>query len=136
MLLFTFLFSLFSTSFKPIQPDSFVMVNEIVLNGHHKTKESIILRELDFKIGDTLFINDVNKRLEINRRKIVNTNLFVSVDIHHQVTENGQLNIQIHLQEQWFLLGYPVFLLADRNFSEWWDRVILAFRVTIFSIKP
>ncbi|MEA5260063.1 BamA/TamA family outer membrane protein [Arcicella aquatica] len=122
MLLFTFLFSLLSTSFKPIQADSIVVVNEIVLNGHHKTKESIIFRELDFKIGDTLFINDVNKRLEINRRKIVNTNLFISVEIHHQITENGQLNIQIQLQEQWFLLGYPVFLLADRNFSEWWDR--------------
>lgn len=121
MLLFTLLFSVINFGLNPIQTDSSVIVNEIILVGNHKTNESIILRELDFRIGDTLLNNNLNKRLELNRRKIMNTNLFVKVDLQ-TTSSNGQLQIQINLQEQWFILGYPVFQLADRNFSEWWSR--------------
>jgi len=133
MLLFTFLFSLINPHLKPIQVDSFVVVNEIILHGNHKTKENIILRELDFKIGDTLLKNQLSKRLELNRRKIINTNLFVSAEIQTEISNEGQLKMMINLQEQWFILGYPVFQLADRNFSEWWSRGY-DFRRTIYGI--
>lgn len=123
MLLFTLFFSLVNPNFKPTQIDSFVVVNEIVVQGNYKTKENIILRELDFKVGDTLTGSQLSKRLELNRRKIVNTNLFVTTEIQSKkVANSNQLNVLILLQEQWFILGYPVFQLADRNFSEWWSR--------------
>jgi outer membrane protein assembly factor BamA len=122
MLLFTFLLSLLNISSQVLLADTFVVVKEIKIHGNDKTKETIILRELDFTFGDTLDIRGLNERLDLNRRKIMNTNLFVNVEVKSQYETENQLSIHIHLQEQWFILGYPLFVLADRNFSEWWSR--------------
>lgn len=106
-------------------PDSVgaVVVREIRLNGNRRTRERIILRELDFRPGDTLQTADLPQRLELNRRKVFNTNLFVTVGAKISYLNAGEIDVEFDLREQWYILGYPVFQLADRNFNEWWyDR--------------
>jgi outer membrane protein assembly factor BamA len=115
---FCFIFSILNF-FSPT--DSTIIVQEIHIVGNQKTKENIILRELDFAVSDTLQTEDLTKRLELNRRKIFNTNLFNSVEIKSEI-KNNYLIINIIVQEQWYLLGYPVFDIADRNLNEWWQR--------------
>ncbi len=70
----------------------------------------------------------VQESLEIDRRKIINTNLFVTVDLltkpdQDSVSGNIRTDIKVVVKERWYFIVLPVFQLADRNFNEWWyDR--------------
>ncbi len=122
MLLIAILFNLLSFSNSNYK-DSSLTVKKIIIDGNYRTKEGIIRRELDFKEGDTLQASSLKKRLEINRRKIFNTSLFNFVEIKHQEDSSShKVSITIQVQEQWYIFGYPVMDIADRNFSDWWQR--------------
>jgi outer membrane protein assembly factor BamA len=122
MLLFTFLFSLFSQNPQPQTVDSVLIIKQITIVGNQRTKESIILRELDIAIGDSIKSDEIEKRLDLNRRKLVNTNLFVTIELKSTKVSDNQVVIDIKLLEQWYVLGYPVFQIVDRNYAEWWQR--------------
>ncbi|MCU7375765.1 hypothetical protein PEC18_34350 [Paucibacter sp. O1-1] len=63
----------------------------------------------------------MKEKLEIDRRKVVNTNLFVTVDLLTQPNiDSVRTDIRIVVKERWYLIAVPVFQLADRNFNEWW----------------
>ncbi|NBW04204.1 MAG: hypothetical protein EBR87_10955, partial [Cytophagia bacterium] len=89
---------------------------------NEKTKNQILHRELDFKPGDSVAINSLEARLEYNRRKLMNTNLFIWVKADLNQLPNGHLKISFEFLEQWYILGYPIFQLADRNLNDWWSR--------------
>ncbi len=114
-----------------------VVVRQVQIIGNFRTKERIIRREMDVKGGDTLTVFQLDSLLEYDRRKILNTNLFLSVELKKKVVvDTTQLpfytadakwmggltmvDIEVVLKEQWYLLAFPVFELADRNFNEWW----------------
>ena len=101
-----------------------VIIGDISIEGNHKTRSGIILRELAIKSGDTLDGSSFKETLEIDRRKIVNTNLFVTVDLLTQSNADSvRTDIKVVVKERWYFLVFPVFQLADRNFNEWWyDR--------------
>lgn len=99
-----------------------VPIDSIHFKGNERTKRSILTRELDFKVGDVLDLNEVDQKLELSRRKLMNTNLFIWVRSEYHLSPAGKLIIHFDLLEQWYLLGYPVFQLADRNLNEWWAR--------------
>ena len=122
MLLLAFLFTLFVHHPQSQSADSVIVIKQINISGNKKTKESIILRELDLVVGDSIKKEDLEKRLDLNRRKIINTNLFVTVEVKLTQIIDNQVVIDIKLQEQWFLLGYPIFQIIDRNYAEWWQR--------------
>jgi outer membrane protein assembly factor BamA len=99
-----------------------IQISSISFKGNDKTKLSILERELDIFVNDSLSINDIEKRLEFNRRKLMNTNLFIWVKVDYYQTSNGTLDISFEFLEQWYILAYPVFQLAERNLTEWWTR--------------
>jgi outer membrane protein assembly factor BamA len=103
---------------------SAVIIGNISIEGNHKTRSSIILREMAVRTGDTLAAASLNDLLEIDRRKIINTNLFVTVDMVPQLNPDSvRTDIKVQIKERWYLIALPVFQLADRNFNEWWyDR--------------
>jgi outer membrane protein assembly factor BamA len=133
MLLFTFLFSLFTQNQSIKSADSVLVIQQINIVGNQKTKENIIIRELDFAVGDSLKKEDLATRIDLNRRKLINTNLFITVDINAIQNTEKQLIINIKLLEQWYILGYPVFQIADRNYAEWFQRGA-DFRRTTFGV--
>lgn len=114
-----------------------VVVRQVQIIGNFRTKERIIRREMDVKGGDTLTVFQLDSLLEYDRRKILNTNLFLSVELKKKVVVDTtqlpfytadakwmggltMIDIEVVLKEQWYLLAFPVFELADRNFNEWW----------------
>lgn len=98
-----------------------VVIGEVKVEGNHRTHTGIILREMAVKSGDTLDIRILPEKLEIDRRKIVNTNLFVTVDLLSAINEDSiRTDILIVVKERWYFIALPVFQLADRNFNEWW----------------
>jgi outer membrane protein assembly factor BamA len=107
-----------------VNPDtsaaSYVILNHIIIEGNIKTKEQIILRELDVSAGDTLHTKQAETVLLRNRNKIFNTHLFVTVDLSVQKINNGAAYLLVKVTERWYIFPMIIFELADRNFNEWW----------------
>lgn len=97
-------------------------VDSIVFKGNERTKVSILKRELDFQEGDSLQLDQVEKHLEVNRRKLMNTNLFIWTKFDYHLSKSGGLIIQFEFLEQFYTLIFPIFSLADRNLSDWINR--------------
>lgn len=98
-----------------------VVVGDIVVEGNHRTRTSIIMREMAIRKGDTLSAEALKEKLEIDRRKVINTNLFITVDLLTRANpDSARTDIRIVVKERWYLIIVPVFQLADRNFNEWW----------------
>ncbi|MFD2574452.1 BamA/TamA family outer membrane protein [Spirosoma soli] len=106
-----------------------IVIQSVTLKGNDRTRDRIILREMTLHVGDTVRLTDLPSRIAWDQRNINNTNLFVTVDVATALTtptdstELARLDLTIVMKERWYLIAYPVFDLADRNFNEWWyDR--------------
>jgi outer membrane protein assembly factor BamA len=100
------------------------VIGNILIEGNRRTKEYIIRRELGIHVGDTLSSYRLSDELEIDRRKLLNTNLFVTVDMLTVLQEDSaHVQVKVVVKERFYVMPIPVFQLADRNFNEWWyDR--------------
>ncbi|UYZ61849.1 POTRA domain-containing protein [Hymenobacter weizhouensis] len=96
-------------------------VGAIVLVGNAVTKESVLRAELDLHEGDTLAAAAVARRLEVNRRRLFNLQLFHQV-LLQATCRAGELTILFSVQERWYTFPIPIFTLADRNYRSWLDR--------------
>ena len=98
---------------------NFLYVENISIAGNKKTKESIVLRELSFLKGVLIPKKDLAIQLKQSRQQLMNTTLFVDVQIIPTTTDST-ISIQINLKERWYLFPLPYFRLIDRNFNQWW----------------
>ena len=96
-------------------------VGTIVFAGNSITKTRILRAELDFQEGDTLVLADLPARLETNRRRLFNLQLFHAVVAQAICGEKGLL-IVFGVQERWYTFPVPILSLADRNLRAWLDR--------------
>jgi outer membrane protein assembly factor BamA len=96
-------------------------VTTILFAGNEVTKERILRAELDFREGDSLTLADLKARLEINRRRLFNLQLFHSVLVQ-ATCRDGQLVLVFAMQERWYTFPVPILSLADRNFRSWLNR--------------
>lgn len=126
LLLSLLAFNPFSAAQTSVPPDTTsetgLIVSHIIVEGNHKTKEPIILRELDIAIGDTIFSAQSAELLIRNRNKIFNTNLFVSVDVQLRPIDAQHAYMFIIVAERWYIFPMVIVGLADRNFNEWWTE--------------
>ncbi|GAA3947343.1 hypothetical protein GCM10022406_31400 [Hymenobacter algoricola] len=112
-------------------PDSLVRVQcpgyaalrvaTVLFVGNDVTKERILRAELDFREGDTIAAAALPTRLEANRRRLFNLQLFHQV-LTEAVCRNGEITVLFSVQERWYTFPVPIFSLADRNFRSWLDR--------------
>ncbi len=96
-------------------------IASIAFVGNRKTKERVLRAELDFTEGETVTAGGLEKRLEQNRLRLFNLQLFLWVR-YETVCQNGRLTIIFEVQERWYLFPVPIFSLADRNFNAWWEK--------------
>lgn len=97
-----------------------VQIDKIFIIGHKKTKEHIIRRELSLKDGLELPRELLETYVDADRRKLMNTRLFLSVDINIIELSAEKVDIIIRVSERLYFFPVPIFNLADRNFTEWW----------------
>lgn len=107
------IFTLVSCHLSAQSSDSFFVVKSIRTTGLVKTKEYIVLRELTFKVGDT--IQNWTYHKEQSRKQLINLFLFNEVKI-----ERVGSDIIINATERWYIWPIPVLDYADRNFNQWW----------------
>lgn len=95
----------------------------IKISGNKRTRPEIILRELDFKEGDTIPLSELAERIERNKLKLMNTGLFLQANIWYDGWEGASNNVSLHVGvlEGMFVVPFPILELADRNFNVWWE---------------
>ena len=95
----------------------YIIINNLEISGNKKTKSDLILREMDFKVNDTIHIASVSERFEKNEKLLMNTGLFNLVKINiKNWNENAQsIDLTIEVVESWYIFPLPIFNLADRN---------------------
>jgi outer membrane protein assembly factor BamA len=112
---------------KPVLKDTtgkgeFLTVNRIFITGNRITRDRIILRELSLKPGDVIYSEDLQKILDLDKRKLLNTRLFNTVEIRTLELEPLKIDVIVDLNERWYTFPAPIIDLADRNFNDWWQN--------------
>lgn len=104
------------------QTEEYCYIGAIGIQGARHTREAVILREIHVRVGDTISLVQLPNLLETSRQLLINTGLFTSVHIYYKNWEarTGRVELQIEVNEGWYLYPVPVFDLADRNFNVWW----------------
>ena len=94
-----------------IQPDEekFV-VDTIKISGNEITEDFIILRELTFKVGDTVSTSI----LKFNSERIFSLRLFNNVDVY-PVKVDDKTIVQIDVKEAWYIYPIPFLRRADHH---------------------
>lgn len=127
----------FYDSVKRIYPDSLTKlpVASISINGNKKTKTYLILREVQFKTGDSLSVENMSIVLEQARRQVYNLNLFSEVSITPSLVASDKIAVVITVREKWYLYPTPQFQLVDRNFNDWLKTYNADFSRVVFGVK-
>ncbi len=117
-------------------------IDRIFIVGNKKTKQKIILRELDFNEDETISSHNLIRRIKRNEDNISNTRLFLSVNISFILIENNNVDVIIRVTERWYIFPIPVFELADRNFHDWWvnqdhdlKRIELGLKLYLYNVR-
>lgn len=95
-------------------------IGRIYILGNRKTKEKIILRELNIESGEKYYKEELEEILKKDHDKIYNTRLFNYVKIHLLENDLNQVDVVIEVSERWYFFPQLRFDLNDRNFSDWW----------------
>ncbi len=98
----------------------FQTIGEVQVQGNKKTKAYIILREIPFKKGDKIAADDLEKLLVQAKQQVMNTLLFVDVNVYVAAKRGNVLIINVEVKERWYFFPLPYFKLVDRNFNQWW----------------
>ena len=122
-LLACFIFPILIFSQAPSGPSAFITIDKIYIEGNKLTKTDIILRELDFVVGDTILLSSLTYRLKENEYNVMNTGLFTSATISFKDWEgvSNKVGLNIEVKEDWYIFPFPIVELADRNFNVWWE---------------
>jgi outer membrane protein assembly factor BamA len=110
-------------------------VNRIFITGNRITRERIVLRELSLKSGDVVYSSELDGILDLDRKKLLNTRLFNTVEIRTMELEPSKIDLIIDLNERWYTFPAPIFELADRNFNEWWQNYDHDFRRINYGLR-
>lgn len=102
-----------------IDSSSKLHISAILVNGNRKTKTYIILRELQFKTGDSIPAATLFEQLQQSRALVYNTSLFSEVEIVPAMISATEIVIKITVLEKLYIYPIPQFRLVDRNLNEW-----------------
>ncbi len=94
-----------------------LMIEEISIKGNKKTNDKIILRELTFRLEDTISVAELNDNITQSIQNLNNTLLFNFVYINHNYKSNGNLQVEVVVEERWYFWPFPIFEHSHRNLS-------------------
>ena len=98
------------------------IIRNIIIVGNRKTKGSVILREIPFKEGDHIQLQQLVKKFEDARRQLMNTTLFHEVVVALKSFDGYYVDVLVDVKERWYIFPVPYFKVVDRNsISGWWS---------------
>lgn len=106
-----------------LQKNDSICISEITINGNKRTQNQIILRELEFSVGDSFLASEFDIILKKSKENLINTSLFNFIDIAQDIDSNStMLKIQVNLIERWYILPYFAIKSAEENINSWWGQ--------------
>lgn len=103
--------------------NDFIVIQAIDIEGNKQTKSSIVLRELDFGIGDTLSLHNLENRFDFNEKRLGGLDLFAAVDLElKSVDPDQQATIAVQIKENLMWIVYPNVDFADNDLNVWAQR--------------
>ncbi|MDR0836448.1 MAG: hypothetical protein LBN11_07725 [Tannerella sp.] len=121
-------------------------ISDIRISGNKKTKDFTILRELPFRNGDVISLNELIQKVEVAKEHLDNTSLFNYVFINYfpdttdlELSACTPVIIHINVEERWYIWPQVRLKLEDRNLSSWlkesdWDRITLGWGARIYNV--
>lgn len=100
--------------------NALVVISDIIVTGFKKTKPYIIQREIPFKKGEYILRSDFETKLGLCKQQLMNTTLFVDVDVKPVKLDSSHVFIVVDVRERWYLFPVPYFRIVSRNFNTWW----------------
>jgi len=100
--------------------NTLITISDIIITGFKKTRPYIIQREVPFKKGDHFLYSNLQERLGLCKQQLMNTTLFVDVDVKPVALDSNHIYILINVKERWYLFPIPYFKIVSRNFNTWW----------------
>jgi outer membrane protein assembly factor BamA len=97
-----------------------VIIADIYITGNKKTKSYIIEREIPFRIGMAMLRDDLPAKMELARQQLMNTSLFIDVEVKLDRQVEDLVFITVAVKERWYFFPLPYFKIVARNFNEWW----------------
>jgi outer membrane protein assembly factor BamA len=101
--------------------DTTFVIDNIHISGNKHTKSKIILREIELKKGDTVYLHQLLHKIKKSRQNLINRSLFNTVDITPKRHDFNKVDLFVEVTERWYIWPVPIFTYADRNFSVWWE---------------
>ncbi|MDX9769402.1 MAG: POTRA domain-containing protein [Tenuifilaceae bacterium] len=96
--------------------ENILVVRSINITGNTITNEKIILRELPFRLGDTLSIYDLSGYANQSKENLNNTLLFNFITISYNISDKS-VEWDIDVEERWYIWPFPILEFEDRNLS-------------------
>ena len=110
---------------KAVSTDTLVVIDRIEMVGNKVTIDKILLREIPFRVGDTLTLDEFNKTSIQSQENLMNTSLFnFAILTPVQQNTNGKIihyTVTVSVTERWYIWPLPILELAERNFNAWWE---------------
>ena len=108
--------------------DDKLVINEIQIQGNTVTHEKVILRELVFAEGDTVYKMDLLPSIQRSKDNLLNLALFNFVIFKVNHLGENRIDMIIDVIERWYIWPVPILEYADRNFSTFiknkdWDKI-------------
>ncbi len=87
-------------------------VDKIEITGNETTKDYIILRELNFSIGDSV----TQAQLDFNSERVFSLGIFRKVEL--KINNKNEINIlEISVKESWYIYPLPYLKLRENSFK-------------------
>jgi outer membrane protein assembly factor BamA len=99
-----------------------IKISAIEITGNKKTRAYVILRELPYKVGDSISRDSLVILNTIAQQQLVNTALFLEVNVNESELDSTNVTINVQLKERWYFFPLPYFRWVDRNFNQWWNE--------------
>ncbi len=114
---------IFAQDVQPIPLDTLgkKLVTEFLFEGNKLTQERIILREITFATGDSLYWSNLKAGMSQSKNNLMNTRLFNTVEMEAIQINDHEVIVLITMQERWYLYPVPILEIAQTNFNTWWE---------------
>lgn len=83
-----------------------VTISGIFISGNKKTRPYIIQREIPFLKGEIVAAHDLKDKLSLCKQRLMNTALFVDVDIKPRIIDSSHIAVGIIVKERWYLFPF------------------------------
>ncbi len=104
--------------------DDKLIIHDILISGNKVTHEPVILRELVFSAGDTVFKMQLLPALQMSRDNLLKLAIFNFVHLNVKHLGNNHIDVTIEVTERWYIWPVPILEYAGRNFNAFiknWD---------------